>query len=172
MKWLVALGGLLAAAIVVVVLVGSVLPRRHVATRSVQINQPAVLLFAAIRDFATAPSWRHDVRRVEMLPPREGKVAYRETSRNGVITYVVVEEKTAERLVVEIADKNLPFGGMWTFELSPGSAGGTLVRITEEGEVKNPIFRFMGRLVFGYAGTMENYLRDLGRKFGQEVVPQ
>jgi hypothetical protein len=29
----------------------------------------------------------------------------------------------------------------------------------------------MSRYIFGYAGAMESYLRSLGRKFGEEVVP-
>jgi hypothetical protein len=48
---------------------------------------------------------------------------------------------------------------------------GSRVRITERGEVRNVIFRFMARFVFGYTATMETYLKDLGGKLGETVTP-
>jgi hypothetical protein len=77
-----------------------------------------------------------------------------------------VEEKTPSRRVTRIADKNLPFGGTWTIEISP-NAEGSVVRITEDGEIHNAIFRFMARFFFGYTSSIEGYLRDLGRHFGE-----
>ena len=55
--------------------------------------------------------------------------------------------------VTRIADPDQPFGGT-DFDIAP-DAGGTRLTITERGEVYNPIFRFMARVVFGYTGTME-----------------
>jgi hypothetical protein len=66
-----------------------------------------------------------------------------------------------------MADKNAPFGGTWTFEIAPAGNGSEL-RITEDGEVYNVIFRFMSRFVFGYAGSIEGFFRDLGKKFGEQ----
>ena len=57
----------------------------------------------------------------------------------------------------------------WTFEIAPVSGGGAELRITEDGEIYNVIFRFMARFVFGYTASIERYLRDLGAKFGQGV---
>jgi hypothetical protein len=44
------------------------------------------------------------------------------------------------------------------------SGSGTLVRITEHGEVYNPLFRVLSRFVFGHTSTMEQFLRNLERK--------
>jgi hypothetical protein len=68
-------------------------------------------------------------------------------------------------MVTRIADQGLPFGGRWTYELAPSNAG-TRVVITEDGEIYNPIFRFMARFVFGYAGTLETYLSQLQARMG------
>ena len=68
--------------------------------------------------------------------------------------------------MTRIADRSLPFGGTWTYEIT-AEAGGSALRITEEGEVYNVIFRFMARFVFGYTATMEGVLRDAGRRFGE-----
>ena len=84
------------------------------------------------------------------------------------ITYELVEAAPPRRHQVRIADPKLPFGGTWTFQIEP-AAGGSELRITEDGEIYNVIFRFMARFFFGYTATLETYLRDLGAKFGQPV---
>ncbi len=171
MKWFLIVLGALVALVAVIAIVGALLPRDHTATRAAQFRQPPTALFAVVRDFAALPSWRGDLKSVELVPARDGLVCYREVSRHGPITYVVREERAAERLVLEIADDNLPYGGRWTFEFRVAPNGGAEMRITEHGFVKNVIFRFLAHFVFGYTATMESYLRDLAKKFG-EPAPQ
>lgn len=48
---------------------------------------------------------------------------------------------------------------------------GALVTVTERGFVRNPIFRFLARFVFGYSSTLDAYLKALGKKFGEDVSP-
>ena len=81
--------------------------------------------------------------------------------------YELVEDRAPSRRVTRIADKNLPFGGTWTYEITPAAEGSEL-RITEDGEVYNVIFRFMAKYVFGYTGSIEGVFRDLGKKFGEQ----
>jgi hypothetical protein len=170
MKWLWFAAAALVLLGLIIVAIGALLPRSHVASRSAVIRQPSEVLFATLRDFAAHPSWRQGVKSIEILPPRDGHTTYREISRHGAITYVVIEEVAPRSLVTKIADENLPFGGTWTIELLPvGNA--TTVRITERGEVKSPVFRFMARFVFGHTATIDGYLRDLGKKFGENVTP-
>ena len=73
-------------------------------------------------------------------------------------------------LVTRIADPKLPFGGTWTYEISSQADGGSLLRITEDGEIYNPIFRFASRFVLGYSRTQEQYLQALGARFGESVT--
>lgn len=86
------------------------------------------------------------------------------------MAYIVLEDSPPNRIVTKIADENLPFGGTWTYEIL-AEPSGSRVRITEQGEIKNVIFRLLARFVFGYTTTMEAYLRDLGKKFGETVIP-
>ena len=104
-----------------------------------------------------------------MLPERDGHRSYREIGSDGKILYVVEAATPPSRLVTRIADPSLPFGGTWTYELVPAGAGTTL-RITEDGEVYNVIFRVMSKYVFGHTATVDTYLRDLGRHLGQDVT--
>jgi Polyketide cyclase / dehydrase and lipid transport len=170
MKIIVLVLAALAGLILLMALIGAGLPRAHQATRTALLHRPPSEVYAVIRDFAAMPSWRSSLPGVEILPPRDGHACFREISRHRPITYIVLEDKAPEKLVTQIADANLPFGGTWTYQISP-EANGSRVRITERGEVKNTLFRFLARFVFGYTGTMEAYLRDLGKKFGEPVAP-
>ncbi len=116
----------------------------------------------------TPGSWRSGLDGVEILPPNEGRASFREIARRRSIPYVVLENRSPQRLVLKIADDRLPFGGTWTYVVSP-EAGGARLRITEDGEIRNTLFRFLSRFVFGYTATIDTYLRDLGKKFGETV---
>jgi hypothetical protein len=72
-------------------------------------------------------------------------------------------------MVARIANPKLPYGGSWTYEVSAAADGGTMLRITEQGEVYNPIFRFVSRFFLSNTKTMEIYLNALGKKFGETV---
>lgn len=104
-----------------------------------------------------------------MVAAREGLTSYREVGGDGGILFVVEEAVPPQRLVTRIADPSLPFGGTWTYALSPAGTG-TVLRITEDGEVYNIIFRAMAKYVFGHEATIDGYLRDLGKHLGQDVA--
>jgi uncharacterized protein YndB with AHSA1/START domain len=163
---LIVLAALVALALVVVA-VGAMLPVQHVASRQVTLRQPAAKVFALINDPAAFPSWRSKVKTVEILPERGGHRVFRETGGDGVILFEVDSVIPNERLVVRIADRSLPFGGKWTYELIPAGDSTTL-RITEDGEVYNPLYRFVSRFVLGHHATIDQYLREVARRFGEE----
>ena len=171
MIWILYVVGGLAGLVLLMAFAGLLLPTGHSATRRATFRRPAADVWAAITDVEEFPTWRSDLASVERLPDRDGRPAWREKGRNGTMTLEQVEARPPSKLVGRIADKNLPFGGTWTYVLTEAD-GATTLAITEDGEVYNPIFRFMARFVFGHAATMEKYLRDLGRKFGEDVTPQ
>jgi uncharacterized protein YndB with AHSA1/START domain len=156
------------AIIVVIALIGLVLPQSHVASRTARIHQPPAAVWAAITNAADAPSWRTDVKSVEMRPSKDGRAAWIEHGSNGAIPIAVVEAVPPSRLVTKIDATDLAFGGTWTYELAE-DRGGTMITITERGEVYNPIFRALARFVFGHTATIDGYLNNLARRFGGEA---
>lgn len=72
-------------------------------------------------------------------------------------------------LVTRITDTTLPFGGTWTYRIGPVADGSELT-IVENGEVYNPIFRFMARFVFGHTATIDMFLGDLRAKAGSATT--
>ena len=159
---LIVLGGF-AAIVIVVAAVGFALPVKHRAEGQAHYRQSPGEVYAVITDVKSFPLWRPSVKTVELLPDSAGKKRFREEGSDGAILYEVEQAVPNQRLVTRIADPSLPFGGSWTYELTPDS-NGTTVRITEDGEVYNPIFRFVSRFVMGHTSTIERYLGDLAKR--------
>ena len=159
----------LGALIGAVAVIGALLPKRHVAVRRARYRQHPEAIWEAITNFVAFPSWRPDVKSVEALPARDGHVLFLEKGRNGDITMEIMEAVKPSRLVGRIADPELAFGGSWTYVISRADEATTLT-ITENGEVHNPIFRFVSRFVFGHQRSLDQYLVALGNKFGEKVT--
>lgn len=153
-----------------VVLVGYLLPVKHETTVSAHVPAAPERVWEALTDVAAYPKWRGDVTAVEMLPADSGRVAWREQGKNGAISYATELTEAPRRLVTRITDKSLPFGGAWEFDVTPDGTG-SRVRITEHGEVYNPVFRFVSRFIMGHTATASAYLKALGARFGATVEP-
>jgi hypothetical protein len=155
--------GLLVACMVVV---GLLLPKRHVATRSAILQATPERIFALI---SGSQEWRPEVKSCELIDGEAGRHFQRETSRGGeTVLYEIEGSRPPLAIERRIATEHLPYGGKWSFTLEPEN-GGTRVRITEDGEVYNPIFRFVSRFVMGHTARLDTYLRALGKAVGQDA---
>jgi uncharacterized protein YndB with AHSA1/START domain len=151
----------------IVALIGFALPKGHVASRTITVNRPIAEVWTTITRVEEFPQWRRSVRNVQML--ERSPLRWREDGPDGAMTFETIEFREPTRFVTEIADKNLPFGGRWVYDLAAVAAGAgvppaTAVTITEHGEVYNPIFRFVSRFIMGHTATIDNYLADLQKR--------
>lgn len=168
MKWILWIFTVLAGILILITVIGYLLPKEHTVTREARFHQPPEAVWKAITDIDAMPSWRQGLKSVKRLPDKNGLPAWIETLDSGIIPLETQTSLPPLRLVVRIADPKLPFGGTWTYEISPAPEGSSL-RIREDGEVYNPIFRFVSRFVLGYTATIDAYLKSLGRKFGEQT---
>jgi len=146
MKWILLAVVIVVALVAVVAVIGALLPRDHLASRTLTTRRPAEELWALVAN----PAFARDatgqdvpVETVESTPPR--------------------------KLVTRIADPNQPFGGTWTFVITPTPTGSTLT-ITETGWVSNVIFRFVSRFIMGHHATIDSYLRNVAKRLNEEAV--
>jgi hypothetical protein len=167
-RWILWTAAALGGVVAVVALIGASLPVAHSASRTSRINLPPEALYALLIDVDRYPTWRTDLKKLERLPDRDGHPAWVETMRTGRIPMYFERMERPSLLVGRIADPSLPFGGSWTYHISPASGGSDLT-ITEDGEVYNPIFRFMSRFVFGHTATMEAFMKDVAAKTAQRT---
>ncbi len=168
MKALKLVFGIVLALVAVVVIGGLLAPKSHVATSTARYSRSPDEVFRAISDFPALPTWRKDLTKIERLADRNGHTVWREDGEFGPITYEVTELVPPKRLVTRLSDPDLPFSGTWTYEVA-GAPGGATLKITENGEVSNPIFRFMAHYVFGTTSTMKTVQTSLAKSFGEEV---
>jgi hypothetical protein len=163
MKWLLIFVIVLAAPVIIAASVGAMLPRTHVASRNIVLPKAPQEVWAVI---SGPPTWRAEIRSYQEMPAHNGHRMWKETDSHGqTIAYEEMEAVPPSRLVTRIADMKLPFGGTWTIDVTPSGAGSS-VKITENGEVYNPVFRFMSRFVIGQTATIDAYLKSLRTKLG------
>lgn len=167
MKWILWIFIALAGVLMLITLIGWLLPKAHSVSREAQFPEPPEAIWKAITDIEAMPAWRQGLKRVKHLPDKNGLPSWVETSASGTIAFETVVSQPPSKLIVRIADPRLPFGGTWTYEITPAAAGSSL-RIREDGEVYNPVFRFLSRFVFGYSGTIDAYLKSLERKLAEQ----
>ncbi|HUK18558.1 MAG TPA: hypothetical protein VLW65_19185 [Bryobacteraceae bacterium] len=166
MRWVWIIGGGPVLLFGIMALIGSMLPVKHHATRRARFRARPEALYAIL---AGPPDWRPEVKGYGPLPDQNGRQTWWEQDSHGrKVSFELVEDVPSKRRVVRIAEPGLPYGGTWTFEIAPAGEGADL-RIHEDGEVYNVIFRFLSRFVFGYYGSIEGFLRNLGVKLGEPV---
>ena len=164
--------GIVVGLLLLMWVIGALLPKEHVATRMARYKQPPEKIWEALTNVEEMPKWRTDLKGIERLPEKDGKPAWVEDLGSfGKMPLQVELLEPPSKMVARIADPKLPFGGTWTYEIAAVDGGATL-RVTERGEIYPALFRFMSRFIFGYTSTMETYLKNLGRKFGEDVTPQ
>ena len=139
MKWTLIAVLVLVVLVALIAIIGTTLPRDHVASRSLALRRPPEEIWPVIMQATAASGVPVDV--VESDPPR--------------------------RQVTRVKDTEKMFGGTWTITITPSSTGSTL-KITEDGWVGNPIFRFVSRYVMGHHATMDGMLKDVAKRFGEE----
>jgi hypothetical protein len=163
MKWLLIVAVSLAGLMILIVAIGACLPRKHRVSRTISFHHPAEAVWGLI---SGPPTWRPDVSNYHELPANEAHRMWRETDKHGqTITYEAIESIPPRRLVAKIADPKLPFGGTWVYEIVPAGDSCSLT-ITENGEVYNPLFRFVSRFIVGQTATLDGYIKALNTKLG------
>jgi len=124
-----------------------------------------------VRDLGGVPAWWPDIKESVRQPDKNGQEVWRQKMSGWDVPLIVIESTPGRRLVTQIdTSAGGAFGATWTYALVPDS-GGTKISVTEAGWIGNPIFRFLSRFVFGYYGSLDGYLKALGKHFGEDVQP-
>lgn len=167
MKWLLLIAGILALMALAVIILGLLQPVKHSVTRSIHLKQKPDAVFAVLDNIADQPNWSSTVMKVEPLPYRDGKPVARCTLRWGGRQMIMtqLEHTPPTRLVRTMAKEGGTILGTWTYQVA-AEPDGCRVAVTEDGELRNPLFRGMARMR-GLDANITQTLRDLAKKFGE-----
>lgn len=166
MKWILICLGSLAGLVALSFLIGSMLPSGHTASRTLRLKRSPDEVWKVLIDYSAMPTWRTDLTKIERMPDANGHQVWMETGGMS-LPLEDIESDPPHKLVRRIADPNLPFGGTWTYQIT-AVADGCTVKITEDGVVRNPIFRLMSRFS-DQSSTITGFLEALAGRFSEEV---
>lgn len=88
MRWVLWIGGVLAAVVAIAFIVGSALPQNHVASRTAFFASPPEVVWEVITRVDEYPAWRKDVDSVQLLTGESDTLAWREVSGGDRISFV------------------------------------------------------------------------------------
>ena len=170
MTWILVGAGALVGVGLLAALIGSFLPSDHTAQAVIHLAAPPDRVWALVSDFAATPRWRRDVRAVQMEPHADGRVRFVETTKQGKTPFEVIAQHSLAQQAVRVVDDGLPFGGTWTWDLAR-AGNGTRLTITEQGFIRNPVFRLASRLLFKPTATIERYLLAAAKALNESAEP-
>lgn len=171
MRWVFIIVGVVVGIGLLMMLIGLLLPRTHVATSQVELQEPIDSVWAVVRALGETPKFWSELKGASRLPDVDGRETWGQTMKNGFTLPLVIDEERPPNLLVTriAAPKGTPFGGTWRYNLQSVD-GRTRVTVTEDGWISNPMFRVISRLM-GHHSTLDSYLKALGKKFGEELRP-
>lgn len=165
-QWILAGLGVVVGLVGIAYGVGAALPVSHTASVSAPVAASPDEVWALITEVESFPEWRDDVWSVTVLDSEGPGPAWREETDMGELTFETEAWDPPNAMTARIADEGIPFGGSWTYEVILDGTGARLI-ITENGEVYNPLFRFMSRFVFGHESTIRSYLEAVQGELGE-----
>ncbi|MCY2955702.1 MAG: SRPBCC family protein [Planctomycetota bacterium] len=168
MTWLWLTIAVIAAIGLLIVGIGSLLPREHRVSCTITLRTAQSAVWAAITDWRALPSWRNDLTAIELLKDSNEWV---EISKFGRVSMRIERSEAEQLFVTRITDESLPFGGTWTWQLSALPDGSTRVTTIEDGFIRAPAFRFFSKFVFGHHSTICRAQLALAAKFGELAQP-
>jgi hypothetical protein len=167
MRWVIMAVLFLVVLVLAIFAAGAMLPLGHIASRKMKLNQTPEAVWQAIN---THPEeWRPELKSIAKLPDSNGHPAWQEEYKDGMkLILQDTESIPPKKLVRTVHDSGNMFSGQWIFEITP-VPGGSVLQITERGEVPNPLFRFVSRFIMGHTKTIGQYMTALAGKFGEKA---
>lgn len=142
MRWIVIIVAALVLIVGFIYLLGFLLRIKHQAMVESQLQIPPENLWKILTSPADYKGWRKEIKELKVIDDRHWSEL---NAHNDTINYRADWVEQNRKLSTVILNENLPYGGRWEFEITKTDTGSHL-RITENGEVYNPIFRFMSKL--------------------------
>lgn len=148
---------------------GTRLPATHTVSVSGVVPAPQDKVFALITDVKDGSNWRPRVKSVITLQPDQGRDRWVEHyAYHQYMTFLAVQTVAPTLRQVKLDEPRAAYGGTWTYELSPGPTPATTeLKITEDGYINPPIYRFMMAHVMGPTKNLDDYMKDIQAAAGR-----
>lgn len=146
---------------------GSLLPKTHTASVSVELGKPRVDVWKLVDDVREFPKWLPGINKVEVLPDRNGHRVFRQTQGRNSFVLEETVKREPEIVTRTIADDNNMFTGSWEHTFEDIGGGRTRLTVKETGTVNSAIPRAMMKLFFGYEYYLKQFASAMKEKCGE-----
>ena len=167
MRWVLIVAGVLVGLVLLVVVVGLTRPSHHVAQTRARYDKPPIEVWSVVSDYEKWSAWNPEVKSVTSLPDQNGRRMINVVGSWGTAPTAIAVWNPPSKLRTEMNAGS--FSGSWTYEVAPALDGGTLLTITEEGDVGNPIFRAM-MIFHDNEATMRSFHEALAKRLNANVA--
>ena len=142
---------------------GARMPATHSVSVTGVVQAPPEKVFGLITDVKNGDNWRPEVKSVTTLAPDHGRDHWVEhLAYHQYMTFLAVDTVPTTLRRVKLDDPKAAYGGTWTYELAPGpTAESTTVKITEDGYINPPMYRFVMARVMGPTKNLDTYMKNL-----------
>ena len=169
LAWLGVACGALVGAVAAMTLLGWLMPSRYVASQSLLLPVPIADAWTTLVDYPGHTAWRRGLTAVDRLPDAESTEVWRESFGRSTTRTTTIEAHSPSSLVRQFDVEGGSIRRRWEFALEPVvSPGNTRITLTEFGEIRNPLRRFVVRFITGRSTTLKDFLRDLAHRFDAE----
>jgi hypothetical protein len=166
MKWVFISLGILIVLIAIIYLIGSLMNVKHVATIQREFKKTSSNeILSLITNYKEYASWRSGIKELTVDSVNHWT---EKNSHGDKVSYRLEMGDEKGKLMTRILNKDLTYGGFWEFTITTMDDGCS-VKIVENGEVYNPLFRFMAKYIFGHETTLKNYMNDLDIKLNSKT---
>ena len=152
--------GPVVATVLAIVAGGLLLPARHESARQRVVRATPEAVWSLVADPAGYPAWRRGVTSVDLLG--RAPLRWREFGQEGAFAFEVTRLEPPHVFSAMAIDDDVMRRPLRTLTLE-ARADGTLVTLTEQAELRNPITRFVCRYLLRPEPAMAQCLRDLQR---------
>src|SRR5258706_7768560 len=148
MKWVLIVIVGLAGLMGLMALIGVFVSRDHRATSTISLRQSPDSVWKVVRDLGGITAWFPAMQQSERLPDRDGHEVWHQKMSGFDVPIIVLESSPPRTLVTQIdPTAGGAFGGTWTYEGAPDSAG-KRSSVTEGGWVNKTFFPVNSPLFF------------------------
>ena len=142
---------------------GARMPATHSVSVTGVVQAPPEKVFGLITYVKNGDNWRPEVKSVTTLAPDHGRDHWVEhLAYHQYMTFLAVDTVPSTLRRVKLDDPKAAYGGTWTYELAPRpTAESTTVKITEDGYINPPVYRFVMARVMGPTKNLDTYMKNL-----------
>jgi len=142
---------------------GARLPSTHIVSVTGVVAAPPEKVFGLITDVKDAANWRPQVKSVTTLGADHGRDRWVEHyAYHQYMPFLALQTVPPALRQVKLDDPRAAYGGTWTYDLSPGpDPSSTTLKITEDGYINPPVYRFMMAHVMGPSKNLDDYMKDI-----------